>query len=342
VAAWVVVVLLFPDGWLPGRRWRLAIWISLAGAVLLFVGQELDANQTVGFSSGRNPLGVDSPLVGAAWAVGTGLLMGGLVAAVASSVLGYRRARGVERQQLKWFAYAGLVRALVMSVAAVFWYRSVLVQVLAGVAFNAMPVAVGVAILRYRLYDIDLLINRTLVYAVLTATLVGAYQLSILLLQMALRPLIADSELAVAGSTLAVAALFRPLAPASRPPWTAASTAASTTPPAPSSASSPASATRSTSPPSRPRSAPPSPTPSSPPTCRSGSAAPVPAAQQAEGLVADQAPCWPFSLCLRFSAPATPGRAPASSASACRWGRGQGPGRRHGRRRRPGGRAPAR
>lgn len=118
IAAWVVVVLLFPDGRLPGRRWRPAVWVSLAGAGLVFVGQALNANQTEGFSSGRNPLGVASPLVDAAWPVGLVLLIGGLVAAVATSVQRYRRARSVERQQLKWFAYAGLIFALVMPLAA--------------------------------------------------------------------------------------------------------------------------------------------------------------------------------------------------------------------------------
>jgi hypothetical protein len=171
VTAWVVVVLLFPNGRLPGRRWRPVIWTSLAGAVLLFVGQALDASQTVDFSSGRSPLGVDSPLVAAAWPVGAALLVAGLVAAVASSVLRYRRARDVERQQLKWFAYAGLIFALVMPLAAAFWYRSVLVKVLAAVALNAMPLAIGAAILRYRLYDIDRIVSRTLTWALLTVVL---------------------------------------------------------------------------------------------------------------------------------------------------------------------------
>jgi hypothetical protein len=171
VTAWVVVVLLFPNGRLPGRRWRPVIWTSLAGAVLLFVGQALDASQTVDFSSGRSPLGVDSPLVAAAWPVGAALLVAGLVAAVAASVLRYRRARDVERQQLKWFAYAGLIFALVMPLAAAFWYRSVLVKVLAAVALNAMPLAIGAAILRYRLYDIDRIVSRTLTWALLTVVL---------------------------------------------------------------------------------------------------------------------------------------------------------------------------
>jgi hypothetical protein len=106
-----------------------------------------------------------------AWPVGSALLVTGLVAAVVSSVLRYRRARGVERQQLKWFAYAGLVLVLVMPFAVAFWYRSVLVQVLVGVSFNAMPLAIGAAILRYRLYDIDRIVNRTLPWALLTVVL---------------------------------------------------------------------------------------------------------------------------------------------------------------------------
>jgi hypothetical protein len=205
VTAWVVVVLVFPDGRLPGRRWRRVIWASLAGAGVLFVGQALNAVKTEDFSGGRNPLGVASPLVEAAWPVGAALLVAGLVAAVASSVLRYRRARGVERQQLKWFAYAGLIAALVLPLAAAFWYRSVLVQVLYGLAFNAMPLAIGAAILRYRLYDIDRIISRTLAYGLLTVVLGLGYAGVVLGLG---RLLPEDSSLAVAAATLAVAAAF--------------------------------------------------------------------------------------------------------------------------------------
>jgi hypothetical protein len=207
VTAWVVVVLLFPDGRLLGRRWRLAIWVSLAGAGLLFVGQALDAGQAVDYSSGRNPLGLDSPMVEAAEPVGAALLVAGLVAAVASSVLRYRGARGVERQQLKWFASAGLILALVMPLAAAFWYRSMLVRVLAALAFNAMPLAIGAAILRYRLYDIDRIVSRTLAWALLTVVLGLAYAGVVLGLG---RLLPDSSSLAVAAATLAVAAIFQP------------------------------------------------------------------------------------------------------------------------------------
>ena len=203
----MVVVLSFPDGRLPGRRWRLAIWVSLAGAVLLFVGQAL-TTETTDFSGGGNPLGVDSPLVDAAWPVGTALLVAGLVAAVAACVLRYRRARGVERQQLKWFASAGLILALVMPLSAVFWYRSVLVQILAAVSLNAMPLAIGAAILRYRLYDLDRIVSRTLAWALLTVVLGLAYAGVVLGLG---RLLPDSSSLVVAAATLAVAAVFQPV-----------------------------------------------------------------------------------------------------------------------------------
>src|SRR5918992_4556605 len=207
VTAWVVVVLLFPDGRLPGRRWRLAIWVSLAGVGLLFVGQAL-TTETTDFSGDRNPLGVDSPLVEAAWPVGAALLVAGLVAAVASSVLRYRGARGVERQQLKWFAFAGLILALVMPLAAVFWYRSVLMQILAAVSLNAMPLAIGAAILRYRLYDIDRIVSRTLTWALLTVVLGLGYAGVVLGLSWLLPQ---GSSLAVAAATLTVAAVFQPV-----------------------------------------------------------------------------------------------------------------------------------
>jgi hypothetical protein len=206
IVAWVILILLFPDGRLPGRRWRLAIWTALAGAALVFVGQAFSADGR-DFSSGRNPLGVDSPLVEAAWPLGTLLLVVALAAAVVVLVRRFHRARGVEREQLKWFAYAGVILAVVVCLAGVFWYESIVVQGMFAVAVNAMVLAVGVAILRHRLYDVDVVINRTVVYVALTATLAAAYVGSVLLLQLVLSP---GSDLAIAASTLAVAALFRP------------------------------------------------------------------------------------------------------------------------------------
>ena len=122
-------------------------------------------------------------------------------------MLRYRRAHGVQRQQLKWF-YAGLILALVVPLAVAFWYHSVLVQVLVGLSFNAMPLAIGAAILRYRLYDIDRILSRTLAWALLTVVLGLGYAGVVLGLSWLLPQ---GSSLAVAAATLTVAAVFQPV-----------------------------------------------------------------------------------------------------------------------------------
>jgi hypothetical protein len=122
----------------------------------------------------------------------------------------FRRSRGIERLQLKWLAYAGSllpVVAVVNSGIPIFGSWGLLA---AWIAIYAVPIAIGVAVMRYRLYEIDLLIRRTLIYAVLTAGLGAVYWASVVVLQQALRPFTQGSELAVVGSTLAVAALFQP------------------------------------------------------------------------------------------------------------------------------------
>jgi hypothetical protein len=131
----------------------------------------------------------------------------------AAIVVRFRRATGEERLQLKWFASAGALFALACIAYIVPFSplpSDTAGQALILLAFAGIPVAAGVAILRYRLYDIDVVINRTLVYGGVTATLAAAYLGTVLLLQLALSPLTEESDLAVAGSTLAVAALFRP------------------------------------------------------------------------------------------------------------------------------------
>ncbi len=160
-----------------------------------------------------NPLGLDSAggvvrtVLDASAAVSDLLLL----VAVVSIFVRLRTADGVERQQLKWFAYAtGLLVLVVAASLMAFGSSSAFLLAFNVLALLAMPAAIGVAVLRYRLYDVDTVINRTVVYTTLTGVLVVAYLGSVLLFRLVLTPVIGESDVAVAGSTLAVAALFRP------------------------------------------------------------------------------------------------------------------------------------
>jgi hypothetical protein len=213
----VFLDLLFPNGRLPSARWRWFAWFT---AIALLPAAVLAA-----FSPGRilsstlhNPLGIEG-LPNASKAVEA--FMYALVVVGASSMLmRLRHAGSVERQQIKWFAYATVVvisgvilKNVVYPAVSVTWVWGVgLILTAVGVASS--PVAMGLAIFRYRLYEIDLIINRTLVYGALTAMLVGVYVGSIVVLQGLLRALTGQEQqpqLAVVISTLVIAALFNPL-----------------------------------------------------------------------------------------------------------------------------------
>jgi hypothetical protein len=167
------LLLLFPTGRLPSRRWRFVAWaVVVSGAVALAPGPLLPGR--TGFVPIENPLGAGGTVGEAITILVYGAVVVVLIAIVPSTlslVLRYRRAGGVERQQLKWFAFPAVLLAAEFSVQ--FFYEppgvwDALVEV---VPFTVLYVAVGIAILRYRLYDIDLIINRTLVYGALTAML---------------------------------------------------------------------------------------------------------------------------------------------------------------------------
>jgi hypothetical protein len=128
---------------------------------------------------------------------------------VAGLLLRFRRARGEQRLQLKWFVLTAATFAALLVAGAILNSQAI-GQLLILIGFALIPVGAGVGILKYRLYDIDVVINRTLVYGALTATLAGVYVGSVLLLQLALDSVTSGSSLAVAVSTLGVAALFRP------------------------------------------------------------------------------------------------------------------------------------
>ena len=212
----VFLALLFPDGRPPSVRWRYFAWLVGVVVVVGTVAVALWPETARGFDPVNNPLGIEfatdtiNPVETIVYALG-------LIAAT-SLLMRLRRSTGVERQQVKWFACAVAVLAASATLAYVVsesigvvwlgWLSSVLVIV----SVVGLPVAVGIAILRYHLYNIDLLINRTLVYSSLTAVLAAVYLGSIVLFQVIFRAFTGQrSQLAVVVSTLAIAALFRPL-----------------------------------------------------------------------------------------------------------------------------------
>jgi hypothetical protein len=227
----IYLALLFPDGRLPSRRWRPLAWFSGVVIVLVSVAEGLAPVALPELGRVRNPFGLE----GQAWVADAtnAILVVFLVCILASAVsliLRYRRSRGEERQQIKWIAFAALFVGLVFVTAMVsgliafvfapeswgsantppFWFELLFSVVL--LSFGGVPIAVGIAILRYRLYNIDVLINRTLVYGSLTAMLVALYFGGIVALQRVFVVLTGEkSTLAVVASTLAIAALFNPL-----------------------------------------------------------------------------------------------------------------------------------
>jgi hypothetical protein len=227
IAAWqlpimiglqVSYLLLFPTGRLPSRRWRWTAWLVVAFVLAGVVLSAFSPGAYLG-SLGpiRNPLGIEG-LTGAYKALlyaGAPLLFG---AAVLSLFVRLRRAEGLERQQLKWFAYAAAMFALgivliviPLAIDTPSWFVRAATAVFTA-AGTTVPVAIGIAILRYRLYDIDRIINRTLVYGSLTALLAVVYLGGVISSQYAFRTLTGQgSQLAIVASTLAIAALFNPL-----------------------------------------------------------------------------------------------------------------------------------
>jgi hypothetical protein len=209
-AVFPVVILLFPDGRLPSRRWRPVLWtyavlvgfvlaVIVAGAAAAIAGHDVRLNPVGSVTTSSagwlaNPPGwLVSPVVAAIVIIGLSF--------VGHQALSWRRAAGDRRQQLKWLASGAAVAAASLIMAAGLGTA----ELLAGLA--ALPAGIGVGILRYRLYDIDRIISRTLAYALVTGLLAGVYTALVLAIQaFGLR-----TPVAVAAATLAAAALFNPL-----------------------------------------------------------------------------------------------------------------------------------
>ena len=216
---WFLIVafllLLFPAGRLPSPRWRPLLWgaVGYIGFFTLVVWlSPVSADTRLAFV--RNPLGLQIEIMDFLVELLYFTIPLLVVVSGTAVIARFRGSRGDERQQLKWFAYA----VGVMIVVFVFWFSLELTGLvpLSALAFIipliGLPVAVGIAILKYRLYDIDVIVNRTLVYGTLTATLAAAYLGGVVLLQGTFRALTGqESQLAIVASTLLIAALFGPL-----------------------------------------------------------------------------------------------------------------------------------
>jgi hypothetical protein len=213
LAVWFPLMF-FPTGRLLSARWRPVAWVGVAGIVALTLLGMLDPSLGVPHNrSLTNPIGIaglpeaeDSSTGAALFSV----LLLSVVAALIQLVFRFRHSRGEERQQLKWFTYAGAV--MVLSFVAEEVTGLALPDFVFGLLIGLIPLSVGVAILRYRLYDIDLIINRTLVYGALTAVLALVYLGGVVGVGGLVREVTGQQRntLVVAVSTLAVAGLFRP------------------------------------------------------------------------------------------------------------------------------------
>ena len=229
--------LLFPDGRPPSVRWRPVAWLALAMVVGFAAMPALLPGQLSGpngpaprFVGIENPLGLEvaRPIAGALFWPSRAFGLVVIVLCTSSLVARYRVAGSATRQQLKWFAYAASALALVLVIGNVLQFVFAAAGTGTGsappplvmglwwglvfpLAVGFLPVAAGIAVLRYRLYDVDILIRRTLIYGAVSVILAGTFFGLVLGIETLLRPLTNGSELAVAASTLAILALFQPV-----------------------------------------------------------------------------------------------------------------------------------
>ena len=227
VAAWLVslmdaplfflvslLFLLFPDGRLPSDRWRALVVIDLVLVAIVLVATTFKPGPMTFYSQFDNPFGrSDAPLAGIGDTAYVVLLVS--VALSAASLIGrWRRGNALERAQLKWIASVAVFAAVVMGsygvIAGPGAYNLVM-DFLVSVALSLFPIAVGVAILRYRLFEIDRIVSRTIAYGLIIGLLVATYAAAILILQGPLGTVLGGDTVSVALSTLVVAALFQPL-----------------------------------------------------------------------------------------------------------------------------------
>lgn len=207
----MTLVLLYPTGHLPGRRWRPVAWsLGLGGSIVIAMGAV--APRFGNFVALENPLAFEAPWVETAGTAGAAFLVLGVLGSITSSVFRYRRSAGLERLQLKWFTFA-VVSGVVLLVGLDRFLPSdsVYGSILWTFVPSAVLASIGVAVFRYRLLEIDRIISRTVSYALVSALLVALYGLSVVILTPLLARLGGGSNIAVAAATLVVAAAFGPV-----------------------------------------------------------------------------------------------------------------------------------
>ena len=223
------VFLLFPDGRLPSRRWGPLAWLSGVVIFLQSAAEGLAPGPLENQGGVRNPFGIEAlPWLANAALILLPLLPLCILASAVSMVLRFRRSRGEVRQQIKWIAFAASLVALTYLIAIVasfihpseIWFAAGLplwldlIEYAALLSITSVPIAIGFAVLKYRLYDIDLIINRTLVYGSLTGALALVYFGGVTVTQALFRNITGQEQLpqlVIVASTLVIAALFNPL-----------------------------------------------------------------------------------------------------------------------------------
>jgi hypothetical protein len=214
VSSPIFVLLLFPDGRPPSPRWRPVAWCATLGITGFSLSLALGAGTLEDFPQILNPYSVDSPIVGIVGGAAGVVAIGSMVASAVSLIVRLRRAEGEQRQQVKWLAYGGamVVGTILVGGVITIWSVNVSIMVM-NVALLGLPVFTGIAIVKHRLYDIDIVINRTLVYGTLSVTLAALYLGGVAATQAVLGAITnqEQTQLAIVASTLVIAALFNPL-----------------------------------------------------------------------------------------------------------------------------------
>ncbi|MCP2197139.1 sensor histidine kinase [Lentzea flava] len=203
---WILTFVLFPDG--KAGRWRPLLWVGGISTVLAMAGWAFSPDLGRSFPDGRNPMAVESLPTAAVFTVGITLFLAALGLSVLALILRFLRSEGIRRQQLKWFVFAAALAGVGLPMSFALWYVTPAAGVIAAVVLTGLVVAACLAILRYRLFDVDVVISRTISYGVLTVLLVAAYAVTVVVVGTAAGR---GSSWATAAATLVAALAFRPL-----------------------------------------------------------------------------------------------------------------------------------